>query len=372
MESRDHVHRRVKSWPTSTTASQDRQETPEGVDKLLVYHALLNMRIPISIPICLLLLAGASYRANDKAAGKELLEKARKVSDIRAEGAATFRMEGTFRISSKKGEKEIEGRYTEIWVSKTKWRREAQTGSSHNVEIGAPGKKWLADSGTERLSPALSPRLTLFPELFSRDAPEVTRVSDRQIDSLKMTCIESKSQWSKGIDCVDPGNNVLLVHETSSRSNWTASHHSCIYREYEKFGDHLFPRSVRCVNDPGDDVELTISKLAAEASPEEGLFTKPQGASEIGNCRGVVKAPHAEYSPDPNYPDRHKENMTVVMWTIIGVDGNPQALRVVGSGGKDFDQPALEAVRKWRFKPATCDGLPVAVQINVEVTFRKF
>jgi TonB family protein len=316
----------------------------------------------------MLLLSGTSSATDNKLAGKELIEKARTISDIRAEDAAAFRMEGSFRIVSKASAEEIKGHYTEIWVSKTKWRREVETTSFHRLEVGGFGKKWLADSGTDRPEAALYGPLTL---LFSKSAPDVTGVTERDLGDVKATCVESKTGWSKDVDCVDPQSGVFLMRETLFKA-LNPVHHSCLYRNYEKFGDHLFPRSVRCVNDPGDDVELTISKLAAEASPEEGLFTKPQGASEIGNCQGGVKAPHAEYSPDPNYPDHHKENMTVVMWTTIGVDGKPQDLRVVRSGGQDFDRPALEAVRKWRFKPATCDGLPVAVQINVEVTFRKF
>jgi protein TonB len=32
----------------------------------------------------------------------------------------------------------------------------------------------------------------------------------------------------------------------------------------------------------------------------------------------------------------------------------------------------VEAVKTWRFKPATKDGVPVAVQVNVEVNFRLY
>jgi hypothetical protein len=34
-----------------------------------------------------------------------------------------------------------------------------------------------------------------------------------------------------------------------------------------------------------------------------------------------------------------------------------------------LDEKAIEAVRRWRFKPSTKDGQPVAVMINVEVNF---
>jgi len=329
-------------------------------------------RTQILVAVTFFVLAGISVAANDKAVGKELIERAWHLSDIRSDGAPAFRLEGTFRVTAKKGGMETQGTYTEIWVSKTKWRQEEQTSSTHRIEIGAGTKKWIASSGTDRLPTSfyLSPTL-----LFPRETPEpkVTKISERKIDSANAACVESKSQWSKGIDCVDPGSGVLLLHEIASMPNSIPSHQVCLYRNYEKFGDRLFPRFARCTSDPGEDVELTIVKLVAESPSEETLFTRPQGAIEAGNCQGgVAKPPHAEYSPDPGYPDHHNENTTVVIWTIIAVDGKPQDVRIARSGGQDFDRLALEIAQKWRFKPATCDGLPMPAQINIEIAFRKF
>jgi protein TonB len=40
--------------------------------------------------------------------------------------------------------------------------------------------------------------------------------------------------------------------------------------------------------------------------------------------------------------------------------------------GMGLDEKALEAIRKYRFKPATKDGKSVAAAITVEVDFRLF
>jgi len=38
--------------------------------------------------------------------------------------------------------------------------------------------------------------------------------------------------------------------------------------------------------------------------------------------------------------------------------------------GKGLDEKAMDAVKTWRFEPATKEGAPVAIQIQIEVTFR--
>jgi len=37
-----------------------------------------------------------------------------------------------------------------------------------------------------------------------------------------------------------------------------------------------------------------------------------------------------------------------------------------------LDEKAIETVRTWRFAPAMKDGLPVPVQVSIEVNFRLF
>ena len=40
--------------------------------------------------------------------------------------------------------------------------------------------------------------------------------------------------------------------------------------------------------------------------------------------------------------------------------------------GDGLDEKAVEAVQKYRFRPAMADGKPVEVEINVEVSFPAF
>jgi TonB family protein len=45
-------------------------------------------------------------------------------------------------------------------------------------------------------------------------------------------------------------------------------------------------------------------------------------------------------------------------------------LRIIRSLGLGLDEKALEAIKKWRFRPAYKDGKPVTVAATIEVNFR--
>jgi outer membrane biosynthesis protein TonB len=43
----------------------------------------------------------------------------------------------------------------------------------------------------------------------------------------------------------------------------------------------------------------------------------------------------------------------------------------VRSAGKAFDGSALETIQHWMFEPAKCEGEPLPVLVNVEVSFHR-
>lgn len=96
------------------------------------------------------------------------------------------------------------------------------------------------------------------------------------------------------------------------------------------------------------------------------------GVYRIG---GGVSAPVPIFTPDAEFSDearRAKYQGVVTINLIVDAQGNPQMPRVVRPLGMGLDEKALEAVRKYKFKPAMKDGKPVAVQMGIEVNFRLY
>ena len=79
-------------------------------------------------------------------------------------------------------------------------------------------------------------------------------------------------------------------------------------------------------------------------------------------------------SNPPIYPvDVQKRGVTgmVVMIVDVAVDGSVSAAKIDRSAGDQrLDASALEAVKKWKFRPAMKNGKPVVSQARVPVDFR--
>jgi len=97
------------------------------------------------------------------------------------------------------------------------------------------------------------------------------------------------------------------------------------------------------------------------------------GLAQVG---GRVSAPVPLFQPDAEFSDearRAKYQGVCLVSLIVDAQGNPQNVHVVRALGMGLDEKAMEAVRKYKFKPAMRDGkTPVPVQVNVEVNFRLY
>ena len=60
---------------------------------------------------------------------------------------------------------------------------------------------------------------------------------------------------------------------------------------------------------------------------------------------------------------------TVVLEALVRKDGKVDVVHLLRSLRFGLDQSAIEALRRWRFRPGTKNGMPVDVTVNGEVTF---
>jgi periplasmic protein TonB len=88
---------------------------------------------------------------------------------------------------------------------------------------------------------------------------------------------------------------------------------------------------------------------------------------------GGVSAPTLLSKVEPEYSEearKAKYQGVVLLYVEVDPSGKAVNIRVLHSLGLGLDEKAMEAVKKWRFKPGLKDGRPVTVQAQIEVNFR--
>jgi TonB family protein len=98
--------------------------------------------------------------------------------------------------------------------------------------------------------------------------------------------------------------------------------------------------------------------------------TTASGVYQVGNG---VSPPTVVFRKEPEYAELARKLSIeggVTVSLIIQPDGTATNFKITKSVGYGLDEKAIEAVRKWRFKPGLKDGAPVPVMASVEVNFR--
>jgi TonB family protein len=103
------------------------------------------------------------------------------------------------------------------------------------------------------------------------------------------------------------------------------------------------------------------------ASLSLGFVLQVNPNSEDGD-----KPPKATKQTAPVYPKIMKSRGMVGEVTlafVVDADGNVTVPTVLRSNNPNFDQPAIDAVLQWKFKPATKNGAPAGIRMQIPIPF---
>ena len=98
----------------------------------------------------------------------------------------------------------------------------------------------------------------------------------------------------------------------------------------------------------------------------------PFGLGTARPCDEGAQVPRPTKEVDPVLSSRARENKgqgTVELEVVVQVDGTVGDSRFVHKVHPELDEAALNAVRQWRFRPATVNGAPVPMVVMIELRF---
>jgi TonB family protein len=120
-------------------------------------------------------------------------------------------------------------------------------------------------------------------------------------------------------------------------------------------------------------VMLLLVGVCTASIPRQrlGRNTKPEAVSDAEwvppfadhRCPSALP-PKPLATPLPAFPKAVRGK--VKMSFMIGTDGRLHNLMVLNSAGRAADSKAFNALRQWRYQPATCNGIPMEAEGTVE------
>jgi periplasmic protein TonB len=117
------------------------------------------------------------------------------------------------------------------------------------------------------------------------------------------------------------------------------------------------------VNEPAAVTAAPARPVAAAAPrPEEVRVAAASAAA--GGGTGRIVPPEAVLEPPPDwsrFPGSLVPGPAGIYSMKIDESGNVTDVRVERSGNPEMDAAIVAALQKWRYKPATRDGKPIAV-----------
>lgn len=121
----------------------------------------------------------------------------------------------------------------------------------------------------------------------------------------------------------------------------------------------------------------TQLRLAVLAEREHQVWKTPVRASEFSDVPHVsarsrcedTQPPEALTTPDPLMVPS-LAGIKVKVSFIIGADGRVHSPLILQSVGPVADRNVLQTVRSWRYRPATCNGVPTEAEGKIEFSQR--
>jgi TonB family protein len=313
--------------------------------------------------------------ADDEVALRNIFEKARSISNLKAPGMPGFRLSGELRIWGKKGSPS-QGKYLYAWTPEGKWREEINLSGYKRVRSGDGKEFWqVRSSATENPSVfELDQLLRIGHKLDFEKGDTLKKLHSENVDGTEADCLRYESH--RGLVetfCFNPSSGELLKYTPENNSSevpWRAPWQE--YSQFQEWSGKRFPRTLRGFNGKHLVMELQLGDITSLPEPPKDYFDAPESATLWSDCTAGAEWQVKDMT-QPSYPVSARMNSkegTVSLYAVIEEDGHVSGLHVLHSAGTELDQAASNAVTQWRYERSqSCSDSKGRTETAIDVTF---
>jgi TonB family protein len=303
-----------------------------------------------------------------------LISRARSQEEIWTDGTPAMLMRTELQVFDAKGTP-VHGDYSLDWVSPSKWREEIRFGKYERVRVGDAKGYWQTTglSYQPEIIFQLDTLLHLKEALRVRSKQSLGKVKDRGKGGLRQKCTEVK--WTKGTErimCFDEANGALASVEYPRGENQNPPEISRIeYDDFKVVGEKLIPYGIRALKEGKVFAAVKVMEIAKITEENPGLFNAPLNSEFWSQCDDLQEA-EAIDRIQPVYPPSARANYEqgrVVLYAVQEADGALSHLTIIHRAAPDLEAAAVEAVRRWHYRPAVCGQTPIRMEIQISTDF---
>lgn len=305
---------------------------------------------------------------------KGLMRLAVNLNGLNGDNIHPWHLKATFKLFDDAGNPSDEGSYEEFWASPTKYKSIYTSKTHTQTQFGTI--RGVAKSGSY---PAMPQPLYELPSAFISTLPNLERVAygaftfqKVEPDGVGLSCIKYQFTADAPVFgptyCLDPAKLTLRVSVLPNPA-LQIFHNSTF-----EFQGRFIPADVTMTRDGKTVLTAHLETLDLIPSVQDSDFEPTPDAVlpvrritlSVGVAAGILKTKTTPILP-PEAISAHISG-TVVLDVTIDTQGNVKDATVI-SGPAVLQQPALDSVKKWTYRPYLLNGTPVEVHTTVNLDF---
>jgi TonB family protein len=305
---------------------------------------------------------------------KELMLLAAKSNGLTGDDVKPWHLKASYKLLDENGNTKDQGTFEEFWAAADKFKR-TFTGAAFKYSIYGT-EKGVLFSGDQSLQFRREDELLreILNPLPSPQLIEKNSYVRREIEmgGVKFACLSLKdvngnpygTNW-----CLDPESPILRITVPQMGD-------SAVHNDIVRFQGRFVPGNLRLLQAGKPVFTAHLDSLEPLAVNDESAILPspdavPQRIKVISIAGGIAQGLLVKMVP-PEYPIYAKDakiSGTVVLQANIDKDGHIADLQVV-SGPSQLQRAAMDAVKKWAYRPFLLNNEPVEVKTTINVIFR--
>jgi TonB family protein len=309
---------------------------------------------------------------------KELMLLAAKSNGLIGDDMKPWHLKVSWKMLDETGGITDQGTYEEFWVSETKYKLTCTNKTSSRTKYGTERGVLISDNEAPVNTHDLRRQLLFpMPDAHSIESSDYV-LSKESFDENEFYCLNKKGASGSPYGptyCLDTQRPILISSEYGGAERTFRS-------TIVSFQNHYIAGDLQIFYGGNGSQTAHLDSIETLDPIDEAVFTPPSSAvpqkvevrtiniDKVNVASGIM-AGRLIKKVQPGYPLSAKEQGIqglVVLQAIITKEGRIRDLHVI-SGPEILQKPAMDAVKKWVYRPYLLNGEPVEVMTTINVIF---